>query len=103
MLKERNEKLKKARKPTSKVVQREKVAILTKGTLRDAQMVQSHPDPAYLMAIIEISPVFEIAKNGSRILGMCAVDVASNHVLFGQFCDDDLMGNLRTHVAGENL
>lgn len=100
MLKIRNDALRKVKKPVSKVVRREKVAILTKGTLRDAKMVQSHPDPAFLMAVIEISPVFESAQQGRRLLGICAVDVASNHIMMGQFDDDDLLSNLRTHAAG---
>lgn len=101
MLKARNEYLRKKGKPICKVVNREVVAILTKGILRDAKMVLSHPDPAFVMAAIEISPVFEANHRGRRLLGICAVDVASNHVMMGQFDDDDLLSNLRTHVAGQ--
>ncbi|CAD7704171.1 unnamed protein product [Ostreobium quekettii] len=96
-LKLRNEKLRAMGKQQAKVVRREKVAVLTKGTLRDAEMVQAHPDPAYLMSVIEMekSP----GSEGCCRVGVCAVDVASVHLFLGEFNDDELSSKLRTHLA----
>ncbi|GMH33654.1 hypothetical protein BSKO_01488 [Bryopsis sp. KO-2023] len=99
MMRQRNAEAKQKKLPKSHVVRREKVAVLTKGTLRDAQMVQSHPDPAYLMAVIEIAPTANDFDH-TKLLGICAVDVASTQMMVGQFRDDELMAHLRTYVAG---
>lgn len=40
--------------PQESVVQREKVAVLTRGTLTDAEMLSSQPEASYLMALAEL-------------------------------------------------
>lgn len=79
-----------------KVVNRELVAVLTQATLTDAEMLQAHPDAAYLLSITEQ----QIAKaepgqeehgaqqglnDKSVRIGICAVDVATARILLGQW------------------
>ena len=75
------------------MVNRELVAVLTRGTLTDAEMLQSTPDAAYLLAITEGPPP---PAGGARdsdsidaepvVIGVCAVDAATGHMLLGQWC-----------------
>lgn len=103
----------------SNVVRREKVAVLSKGTLIDAEMVASRPDASYVMVVYEAPAAAGaeeegaavaaagvagveaaaaaagegeggVAAAGQVVLGLCAVDVASGHVMVGQFRDDEV-------------
>lgn len=49
-LERRNAERKRAGQKTEKVVNREKVAVLSTGTLVDAEMVAGHPEAAYVVA-----------------------------------------------------
>ncbi len=81
--------------PQATVVNRELVAVLTRGTLTDAEMLQSTPDAAYLLAITE-GPPPPPSAGGPRapdsvdaepvVIGVCAVDAATGHMLLGQWC-----------------
>lgn len=101
----------------SNVVRREKVAVLSKGTLIDAEMVASRPDASYVMVVYEAPAAAGAEEEGAAVaamgvagveaaaagegeggvpaagqvvLGLCAVDVASGHVMVGQFRDDEV-------------
>ncbi|KAF5838281.1 muts domain V-domain-containing protein [Dunaliella salina] len=95
-------------------VNRERVAVLSTGLLMDAEMVAAKPDPSYVMSVCELEPC-SCASNpeqqqqqqqhagihsvGLTRLGVCAVDVASGHILLGEFLDDEVRSLLRTHLA----
>jgi DNA mismatch repair protein MSH6 len=77
--------------PQATVVNREMVAVLTRGTMSDMEMLASHPDASYLLAITE-APA-EAADGGAAdgerptaAIGVCAVDVATGQMLLGQWC-----------------
>ena len=56
------------------------VAVLTKGTLTDPEMLQSHSDASYVVSLREE------ANDGSHdhpLLGICAVDCATGQMLVG--------------------
>ncbi len=76
--------------PQATVVNRELVAVLTRGTLTDAEMLQSTPDAAYLLAITEGPPAAGGPRNSVDaepvVIGVCAVDAATGHMLLGQWC-----------------
>ena len=93
------------------VVRREKVAVLTRGTLTDAEMMASVPDAQYLLSVAEL-PLEEALNgdgggsdeemNGSSSssrekvwIGAAAVDVATGQLLIGQWRDDELRSQLR--------
>ena len=99
-------------------MRREAVAVLTRGTLCDADMLAATPDAAYLLALAEL-PVPQQEKEdegmelegqegaqghgqgggaGARArvwVGACAVDVATGQVLVGQWLDDDMRTQAR--------
>ena len=93
-LRQRNEVLKKRGETTAKVVNREKVAVVTKGTVRDAEMMAGHGDAQYLMSIYA-----RAGEEGGHIVGYCAVDVATSQVILGQLMDDVLMSQTRTQIS----
>ena len=72
------------------VVNRELVAVLTRGTLTDAEMLASTPDASYLMAITEGPPAGPRAPDSIDaepvVIGVCAVDAATGQMLLGQWC-----------------
>ena len=76
----------------STVVNRELVAVLTRGTLTDAEMLQSTPDAAYLLAITEGPPPpagprdLDSIDAEPVVIGVCAVDAATGQMLLGQWC-----------------
>jgi DNA mismatch repair ATPase MutS len=76
--------------PQATVVNRELVAVLTRGTLTDAEMLASTPDASYLMAITEGTPAGPRAADGIDVepvtIGVCAVDAATGQMLLGQWC-----------------
>jgi hypothetical protein len=54
---------------------------------------QSRPDASYVLAVCEAP--YPSSSSSAELLpevvvGVCAVDVASGHVLFGQFPDDEV-------------
>ncbi|PNW83581.1 hypothetical protein CHLRE_05g235750v5 [Chlamydomonas reinhardtii] len=114
MLAKRNEERKKRGMKTCNVVDRQKVAVLSRGTLVDAAMVASRPDAAYVLAVYEMeepAPAAAAAAaasaDGSSVspagagvrIGLCAVDCASGQVLLGEFVDDDVRSCLRTQLT----
>ena len=183
-LAKRNAELKAAGQKQAGVVRREKVAVLSRGTLIDAEMVHSRPDASYIMAggsrcklgdgkgeggrveriyghptdghplflvlmlfavikwllnclwyteavtteslntdvppplvgydpIVcavceEVLPLAAAASQPSSgppppvvLVGICAVDVASGHVLVGQFHDDEVWGGVGRSLTGK--
>ena len=56
-------------------------AILTKGTLVDAEMLMATPHAAYLMSVSEVR---EEAGGERVVVGVCAVDAAAGLFLVGQ-------------------
>ncbi|KAL4857543.1 DNA mismatch repair protein 6 [Chlorella vulgaris] len=84
------------------VVQREKVAVLTRGTLTDAEMLSSQPEASYLLALAELPVPAALAAASEASgappavwVGACAVDVATGQMLLGQWLDDELRSQLR--------
>ena len=62
-------------------------AILTKGTLVDAEMLMATPHAAYLMSVSEVreEEEEEAEAGGERVVvGVCAVDAAAGLFLVGQ-------------------
>ena len=84
------------------VVNREKVAVLTRGTLVDTAMCEASPDAAFCVAIVEGA---ECATEGSdegadaRWIGVAAADCAAGRFLVGAWLDDASAGGLRTALA----
>ena len=92
MLAVRNEERKRQGLKKDNVVRREKVAVLTRGTLTDADMMGQVPDAQYLLAVAE-TPLAGGGSGDSRdkvIVGAAAVDAATGQLLVGQWRDDDL-------------
>eukprot|EP00898_Chlorokybus_atmophyticus_P000955 jgi/Chlat1/1860/Chrsp141S02178 len=82
-----------------KVVRREVCAKLTRGTLVDSEMLQSNPDPSYLLSITE-APVREDAQDMEAVdIGVCFVDTAASRFMLGQFRDDAARGRLQSLLA----
>lgn len=69
------------------VVRREVVAILTAGTVTDPDMLQSHPEAAYVLSLWE-RPLPRVAPGTppETLVGACYCDCASNTIIFGQWC-----------------
>ena len=65
------------------VVNRALVAVLTKGTLSDPDMLHTQPQAQQLLALVELPG----RCHGTCTIGACAVDVASGHMQIGQWCD----------------
>ena len=64
-------------------MRRERVAVLTQGTLSDPDMLRSHPQAQQVLALVE-QPCSDRAA--ACTLGACAVDVASGRLSIGQWC-----------------
>lgn len=62
------------------VVSREIVAVLTKGTMVDAEMVCSHQDSAYVLALTE-----RILEGSKPEIGVCAFDCATAEIVLGSW------------------
>ncbi len=74
------------------------VAVVTRGTMADAEMVSANPEAAFLLALCE-APAAQPAQpqpqaggaatrytgDVQTALGACAVDVATGQILFGQW------------------
>lgn len=97
MLAERNKLLGQQGKKKARVVNREKVAVLTKGTLVDSTMVESVTDASYILSVVE---AVENAKEGETAkIGLCAVDVATATILMGQLSDDSARSKLQSVLS----
>jgi DNA mismatch repair protein MSH6 len=64
------------------VVAREIVAVLTKGTLCDPEMLAGQADPNYVMALHQSAAV---SASGCTDFGTCLVDVATGQMIIGQW------------------
>ena len=60
------------------------VAVLTKGTLTDPEMLASHSDASYIVALQEV-PAAEHQPD-HPLIGLCAVDCATGQMLLGSWC-----------------
>ena len=84
------------------VVRRERVAVLTRGTLADPDMLSSQHEASYVMALTEMHVDHPPAQDrppagassdqqdaaqasGEPTLGACAVDVSTGRILVGQW------------------
>jgi DNA mismatch repair protein MSH6 len=84
-----------------KVVRREAVAVLTRGTLTDTDMLAAQPDASMLLAVWE-EPTDSTAAEAipeERLVGLCALDAATGVFRLGQFMDDGLRSKLRAVLA----
>ncbi|GIL60874.1 hypothetical protein Vafri_15713 [Volvox africanus] len=102
MLAKRNEQRKMQGKKQVNVVDRQKVAVLSRGTLVDAEMVASRPDASYVLAVAEVDVEgreVAVGAAGAVRLGLCAVDAASGQILIGEFIDDEIRSALRTQLT----
>jgi len=90
-LAERNERRKRQGLKRDPVVMREKVAVVTKATITDGEMMKgAGGEIAYLASVADKGVVGEKA-----VVGMVVVDVAAARVIAGQFEDDELRSHLR--------
>lgn len=64
------------------MVNREMVAVLTKGTLTDPEMLQSHSDASYVVSLREEATA---GHQDHPLLGICAVDCATGQMLVGSW------------------
>ncbi|WPT16759.1 DNA mismatch repair protein MSH6 [Picochlorum sp. SENEW3] len=92
MLAARNAERKKSGLKRDTVVKREKVAVVSRATMTDGDMVQSSTtsDSDYLACIVDST-----TEDSGCSVGFIAVDVASARVILGQFKDDELRSHLR--------
>lgn len=79
------------------VVNRSMVAVVTRGTMADAEMVSGHPEASFMLALCEAAPPPpsqspSAAQANSKYSGdeqttiaACAVDVSSGHLLMGEW------------------
>jgi len=99
------------------VVTREKVAVLTRGTLVDTGMTDASPDATYCVAILEVEDKTsrdKTAENrapkpdgtdqpddetGGTWMGVCAADCATGRFLLGAWREDAFAGGLRGALA----
>ena len=80
----RNELRKKKGQKKDTVVRREKVAVLTRGTIIDDIMLDDCPQTSHLLVLWENS-----APNGVTYIGACVVDAATRRVEIGSLCDNE--------------
>lgn len=92
-LAERNRKRKKAGMGVDKVVNREKVAVLSPGTLFDYEMVRNTRGCSYIVAV---------AEGGDFQIGVSAVDVTTGKMILGQLADNASRSKLTTFLAAIN-
>jgi DNA mismatch repair protein MSH6 len=90
---------KKATGAKDKVVRREKVAVLTRGTLTDATMLAATPDAAYLVAITETACGECDCEPDGVIVGLCAADCGTGRLLLGGWADCGARSRLRAVLA----
>jgi DNA mismatch repair protein MSH6 len=94
---------KKATGAKDKVVRREKVALLTRGTLTDATMLAATPDAAYLVAITETACGDSSGDGDCEpdgvVIGLCAADCGTGRLLLGGWTDCGARSRLRAILA----
>jgi len=93
-LAERNRERKAQGQAVEKVVRREVVAVITRATFYEPEMLGRTTDATWLGAFSE-GP----AEGGAVEIGACFVDVATGQVALGQFRDDELRTSLRAHLT----
>ncbi|KAI8462894.1 MAG: muts domain V-domain-containing protein [Monoraphidium minutum] len=112
MLAARNDRRRPGEKKTN-VVERQAVAVLSRGTLTDAEMTGAHPDASYVMADAEMTgahpdasyvmAVVELEAGAGQhdrpVVGACALDAAAGRILLGSWRDDEVRLSLRTHLT----
>ena len=85
------------------VVAREKVGVLTRGTLVETAMTEASPDAAYVAALVEISGGdvgdSDDASADGPWLGACFVDCAAGRFLVGAWRDDAALTGARATLA----
>jgi len=96
MLAARNQERKKKGLKRDTVVMREKVAVISRATITDADMMMSASDNDYMVSIADMSSGIEDSAGPCVAVGIVAVDVASGRVILGQFEDDELRSHLRS-------
>ena len=86
------------------VVKREKIAVVTRGTMIDRVMVESCPDASYVLAISE----FRNSEDGIVHLGVCAAECAAGKFVLGAYKivpgsgDEETLSSLRTTLCELN-
>eukprot|EP00879_Flechtneria_rotunda_P025746 GHRR01027386.1.p1 GENE.GHRR01027386.1~~GHRR01027386.1.p1 ORF type:complete len:1037 (+),score=479.42 GHRR01027386.1:1366-4476(+) len=80
------------------VVDRQQVAVLSRGTLMDPEMVAAYPDAAYVLAVVEVPD--GSSGHDAPFIGACALDTAAGQVLLGSWRDDEVRLKLRTQLTG---
>ena len=83
------------------VVAREKVGVLTRGTLVDAAMTEASPDAAHVAALVEI-PAGDADVDASADgpwIGACVADCAAGRFLVGAWRDDAALTGARAMLA----
>ena len=93
-----------ATKSKDSVVRREKVAVLTLGTLVDDAMCEKSPEANFVLSIVENSEEPGEVLSGAdrekrRVVGVCAADCASGRFLVGAWRDDDARSGLRAALV----
>lgn len=79
------------------VVNRDMVAVVTRGTMADAEMVSGHPEASFMLALCEATPPppsqlpsavqanLRYSGDEQTRIAACAVDVSSGHLLMGEW------------------
>jgi DNA mismatch repair protein MSH6 len=84
------------------VVKREKIAVVTRGTMIDRVMVESCPDASHVLSISEIE------RNGTVHIGVCACECAAGRFVVGAYKilqgrgDEETLSSLRTTLCEMN-
>ncbi|QDZ20730.1 DNA mismatch repair protein MSH6 [Chloropicon primus] len=98
-LAERNRKRKAKGQKVATVVNREKVAVLSPGTLFDYEMVRNTRECSYVVSIAES----ECFDGGARVeVGVSAVDVTTGKMILGQLSDNASRSKLNTFLTAIN-
>ena len=98
-LSQRNIERRKAGKKSDTVVRREKVAVLSPGTLFDYDMVKKSPQSSYIVSVAEGTPAGGTEKSLQVEIGVSAVDVTTGKMLLGQLCDNASRSKLCTFLT----
>ena len=93
-LKERNEERRAQGLKRVPCVRREKVAVVSPGTMVERDMLCNSPEAAPVVSLAE-----RVAPGGARTLGVCLVDVSTGRVTLGRLADDANCSRLRTLLS----